>query len=95
LSKQGASWGCCQSDFGSGYPAGESIADRNFQRCPASAAGKDLGSIAPQKRADFVFVEGNPAEHNSDIRRCRRVMKNGVLDKSADLYLAVGMKPAD
>jgi imidazolonepropionase-like amidohydrolase len=54
-----------------------------------------LGSIAPGKRADFVLEERNPAEHISDIRRCRRVMKNGVLDKSADLYLAVGMKPAD
>jgi imidazolonepropionase-like amidohydrolase len=27
-----------------------------------------LGSIEPGKRADFVLVEGNPAEHISDIR---------------------------
>jgi hypothetical protein len=40
-------------------------------------------------------VEGNPAEHIGDIRRCRLVMKNGVLYKSADLYSATGIKPAD
>ena len=56
---------------------------------------KELGSIEPGKRADFVLVEGNPAEHISDIRRCRLVMKNGVLYKSVDVYGAVGIKPAD
>jgi hypothetical protein len=55
----------------------------------------ELGSIEPGKRADFVVVEGNPAEHISDIRRCRLVMKNGVLYKSAEVYGAVGIKPAD
>jgi hypothetical protein len=56
---------------------------------------KDLGSITPGKRADLVLVEGNPAEHIGDIRRCRLVMKNGALYKSADLYSTVGIKPAD
>jgi hypothetical protein len=55
----------------------------------------DLGSIAPGKRADLVLVEGNPAEHISDIRRCRLVMKNGVLYNSAEVYGAVSIKPAD
>jgi len=55
----------------------------------------ELGSIAPGKRADFVLVEGNPAAQIGDIRRCRLVMKNGVLYKSADVYGAVGIKPAD
>src|SRR3984957_12496393 len=56
---------------------------------------KDLGSIAQGKRADFVLVEGNPAEHISDIRRCRIVMKDGTLYNSGDLYEAVGIQPAD
>jgi imidazolonepropionase-like amidohydrolase len=56
---------------------------------------KDVGSIAPGKRADLVLVEGHPAEHINDIRRCRLVMKNGVLYKSTELYSAVGIKPAD
>ena len=55
----------------------------------------ELGSIAPGKRADFVLVEGDPTEHISDIRRCRLVMKNGVLYTSAEVYSAVGIKPAD
>jgi hypothetical protein len=38
-------------------------------------------------------VEGNPAEHISDIRRCRLVAKNGVLYKSGDVYGAIGIKP--
>jgi imidazolonepropionase-like amidohydrolase len=54
---------------------------------------EDLGSIAPGKLADFVLVEGNPAENISDIRRCRWVAKGGVLYKSADVYRAVGVKP--
>ncbi len=53
----------------------------------------ELGSIAAGKLADFVLVEGNPAERISDIRRCRLVAKNGVLYKSADVYRAVGVKP--
>jgi imidazolonepropionase-like amidohydrolase len=53
----------------------------------------DLGSIAPGKLADFVLVEGNPAEHISDIRRCRLVAKNGVLYKSAEVYRAISVKP--
>jgi amidohydrolase family protein len=56
---------------------------------------KDLGVIAPGNLADLLLVEGNPAEHISDIRRCREVMKNGVLFTSADLYAAVGIQPAD
>jgi imidazolonepropionase-like amidohydrolase len=55
----------------------------------------ELGSIAPGKRADLLLVEGNPAEHISDIRGCRLVMKNGVLYNSADLYGAAGIKPAN
>jgi imidazolonepropionase-like amidohydrolase len=55
----------------------------------------ELGSIAPGKRADFLLVEGNPAANISDIRRCRLVMKNGVLFQSAEAYKAVGVQPAD
>jgi hypothetical protein len=56
---------------------------------------KELGSIGAGKLADLVLVEGNPAEKISDIRRCRLVMKNGVLFKSDVVYAAVGIKPAD
>ena len=55
----------------------------------------DVGSIAPGKTADLVLVEGDPGEHISDIRRCRLVMKNGVLFDSAELYAASGIKPSN
>jgi hypothetical protein len=57
--------------------------------------GKELGSIGPGKLADLVLVEGNPADKISDIRRCRLVVKNGVLFRSDAVYAAVGIKPAD
>jgi hypothetical protein len=91
----------CPTQYGlrstqtSGHSADEGIADRNFQCGPASKTEKNLGSIVPGKRADFVLVEGNPAEHISDIRRSRLVMKNWVVYRSAELYGAAGLKPAD
>lgn len=54
-----------------------------------------MGMPASYMRADFVLVEGNPSDQIGDIRRCRLVMKNGVLFKSADVYVAVGIKPAE
>jgi imidazolonepropionase-like amidohydrolase len=56
---------------------------------------KELGSITVGKRADFMLVDGNPAQKISDIRRCHLVMKDGTLYESAKLYEAVGIKPAD
>ena len=78
-----------------GIPAARALQIATFNAAKLLKQNKDLGSIAAGKRADLVLVEGNPADHISDIRRCRLVMKNGVLYKSADLYGAVGIKPAD
>jgi hypothetical protein len=78
-----------------GIPVAKALQIATFNAARLLRQDKDLGSIVPGKRADLVLVDGNPAEHISDIRRCRLVMKNGVLYKSADLYSAVGIKPAD
>jgi hypothetical protein len=78
-----------------GIPPAKSLQIATINAARLLKQDKDLGSIAPGKRADFVLVEGNPAEHISDIRRCRLVMKNGVEYKSAELYSAAGIKPAD
>ncbi|MHB8215357.1 MAG: amidohydrolase family protein [Candidatus Sulfotelmatobacter sp.] len=78
-----------------GIPPPKALQIATFNAAKLLKQDKDLGSIAAGKRADIVLVEGNPAEHISDIRRCRLVMKNGVLYKSADLYRAVGIKPGD
>jgi imidazolonepropionase-like amidohydrolase len=78
-----------------GIPPTKSLQIATFNAAQLLKQEKELGSIAAGKRADFLLVEGNPAEHISDIRRCRLVMKNGTLYSSGDLYLAVGIQPAE
>ncbi|MGD0178938.1 MAG: amidohydrolase family protein [Candidatus Sulfotelmatobacter sp.] len=78
-----------------GIPPAKALQIATFNAARLLKQDRVLGSIAPGKRADLVLVEGNPVEHIGDIRRCRLVMKNGVLYKSADLYSATGIKPAD
>jgi imidazolonepropionase-like amidohydrolase len=76
-----------------GIPPAKALQIATFNAARLLKQDRDLGSIAPGKLADFVLVEGNPAEHISDIRRCRLVAKNGVLFKSADVYRAIGVQP--
>ena len=78
-----------------GIPPAKSLQIATFNAARLLKQEKDIGSIAEGKRADFLLVDGNPAEHISDIRRCRLVMKDGTLYKSADLYAAVGIQPAE
>jgi len=78
-----------------GIPPAKALQIATFNAAGLLKQGKDLGSIGPGKLADLVLVEGNPAERISDIRRCRLVVKNGVLFKSDAVYAAVGIKPAD
>jgi imidazolonepropionase-like amidohydrolase len=78
-----------------GIPAAKALQIATFNAARLLKQENELGSIVAGKRADFVLVEGNPVEHISDIRRCRLVMKNGVLYKSDAVYGAVGIKPAD
>jgi hypothetical protein len=78
-----------------GIPPAKSLQIATFNAARLLKQEKDLGSIAEGKRADFVLVEGNPAENIGDIRRCRTVMKNGTLYNSTDLYTVVGILPAE
>ena len=78
-----------------GIPAPKSLQIATWNAARLLKQEKELGSIAPGKHADFLLVEGNPAERISDIRRCRLVMKDGMLYDSAKLYAAVGIQPAE
>jgi imidazolonepropionase-like amidohydrolase len=75
-----------------GIPAAKALQIATFNAARLLKQGNEVGSITPGKRADVVLVDGNPVEHIGDIRRCRLVMKNGVLYRSADVYAAVGIK---
>ncbi len=78
-----------------GIPAVKALQIATFNAARLLKQEKDLGSIRAGKRADLLLVEGNPAERISDIRRCRLVMKDGVIYKSSDVYMAAGIKPAE
>jgi hypothetical protein len=52
----------------------------------------ELGSIEPGKLADLVLIDGDPAQHVTDIRRTALVIKDGnVLDPAA-LYESIGVR---
>jgi len=78
-----------------GIPAAKALQIATFNAARLLKQEKELGSIAPGKQADWLLVEGNPVQRISDVRRCRYVMKDGTLYKSADVYTAVGIKPAE
>jgi imidazolonepropionase-like amidohydrolase len=78
-----------------GIPPVRALQNATFVAATVLKQERELGSIEAGKRADFLLVDGNPAEHIGDIRRCRLVMKNGVLYKSDDVYKAVGIRPAN
>jgi imidazolonepropionase-like amidohydrolase len=56
---------------------------------------RESGSIAPQKVADVILVDGDPVARISDIRRVVVVIKGGTLYDAAALYQALGVVPAD
>jgi imidazolonepropionase-like amidohydrolase len=76
-----------------GIPPAKALQIATFNAAKVLRQDKELGSIAPGKKADLLLVEGNPSERISDIRRCRMVMKNGALYDSKDVYASVGIKP--
>jgi hypothetical protein len=53
---------------------------------------REVGSIAAGKQADLIIVDGNPAERISDIRKIKKVIKNGVIYDAADLQRAIGLR---
>ena len=52
---------------------------RTATMVPAEAMGvaADIGSIEPGKLADIVVIDGNPLASVKDLRRVKRVMKDG------------------
>jgi imidazolonepropionase-like amidohydrolase len=56
---------------------------------------RETGSIAPDKVADLILVDGDPAARISDIRRVVFVIKDGTMYDSGALYQALGVTPSN
>ena len=69
---------------------------RTATAVPAEAMGlaADLGTIAAGKLADLTIVDGNPLQDIRDIRRTRRVIKDGVLYDVDALLRGPWQRPA-
>jgi imidazolonepropionase-like amidohydrolase len=55
---------------------------------------RESGSIAPQKVADLILVDGDPSARISDIRRVVVVIKDGTMYDAGALYQALGVTPS-
>ena len=54
---------------------------------------KTSGSIAPDKAADLILVDGDPTARITDIRRVVTIIKDGTVYDAAALYGTLGVKP--
>jgi imidazolonepropionase-like amidohydrolase len=76
-----------------GIPAPEVLRIATLGAATVMHHEDELGTIEPGKLADLIVVDGNPAEHISDIRKVELTIKNGVVYDAAKLYEAVGIRP--
>jgi imidazolonepropionase-like amidohydrolase len=77
-----------------GIPAPDVLRIATLGAAQVMNLDKDLGTIAPNKLADLILVDGDPTVRISDIRRATLVVKDGVVYDPAKLYEAIGVKPA-
>ena len=60
-----------------GMPLAEVIRSATAVPAEAMGLGADLGTIEPGKLADLVIVDGDPLTAITDLRKTRRVIKDG------------------
>jgi len=62
-----------------GLSPAEAIRTATAVPAEAMGLGADLGTIEVGKLADLIVVDGNPLTNITDIRRTRRVIRDGVV----------------
>ncbi len=68
-----------------GLTPAEVLRTATSESAEALGAGADLGSIEPGKLADIVMIDGNPLANIKDLKRVKRVMKDGRVFELEDL----------
>ncbi len=74
-----------------GIPAEKVLQIATIGAARVARTADSLGSITPGKRADLLLVDGNPVTTISDIRKCRIVIKDGIVYRSDELYRELGI----
>jgi hypothetical protein len=76
-----------------GIPNAEVLRMATLGSAEVNRKSSELGLVAPGWLADFILIEGDPLQNISDIRKVRRVVKDGVWYDPAELYPLVGVAP--
>jgi imidazolonepropionase-like amidohydrolase len=63
----------------SGLTPAEVLRTATTVSAEAMGVGADIGSIAAGKLADLSFIDGDPLQDIKDLRRVKRVMKDGIV----------------
>jgi imidazolonepropionase-like amidohydrolase len=71
----------------------EAIQSATIVSARAMKLDRDSGTIEAGKRADLILVDGNPLANISDIRKVSRVVTNGRLYRTDQLWTSVGFRP--
>lgn len=76
-----------------GIPAPEVLAIATLGAARVMGQDREVGSIAPGKRADLVLVDGDPTRDISAVRNTDVVVARGVVYDPAELLAAAGIAP--
>ena len=72
----------------------EAIQSATIVSAKAMKLDKESGSIEPGKNADLILIVGDPLANISVLRKVTRVMTQGRLYESDELWKSVGFHPA-
>ncbi len=76
-----------------GMTPADAIRSATIVSARAMKLDTDSGTIEAGKRADLILVNGNPLERIGDLRKVSKVVANGRLYQSAELWRSVGFQP--